>query len=132
MPSALHGQRELSETFMASLLARNIDLEEDLCDQLFNHSEKRLARVLLKLAHFELFADLITIDVLDRIRVAGCAVLARCCSSSSGIAEIVELRRSEKWNRDPRRYVAGKDRARLRCRLMVMRKRSASVFQAPI
>src|SRR2546428_409458 len=34
----------------ASLLTRNIDLEEDLCDQLFNHSEKRLARVLLKLA----------------------------------------------------------------------------------
>jgi CRP-like cAMP-binding protein len=34
---------------MASLLKRNIDLEEDLCDQLFNHSEKRLARVLLKL-----------------------------------------------------------------------------------
>ena len=29
---------------------RNIDIEEDLCDQLFNHSEKRLARVLLKLA----------------------------------------------------------------------------------
>jgi hypothetical protein len=34
---------------MAALLTRNIDLEEDLCDQLFNHSEKRLARVLLKL-----------------------------------------------------------------------------------
>src|SRR5581483_8444406 len=32
------------------LLTRNIDLEEDLCDQLFNHSEKRLARVLLQLA----------------------------------------------------------------------------------
>jgi CRP/FNR family cyclic AMP-dependent transcriptional regulator len=32
------------------LLTRNLDLEEDLCDQLFNHSEKRLARVLLKLA----------------------------------------------------------------------------------
>ena len=31
-------------------MARNIDMEEDLCDQLFNHSEKRLARVLLKLA----------------------------------------------------------------------------------
>jgi hypothetical protein len=35
-------------------LSRNIDLEEDLCDQLFNHSEKRLARVLLKLARFGL------------------------------------------------------------------------------
>src|SRR5947209_4984396 len=43
-------QGELAEKFMASLLTRNIDLEEDLCDQLFNHSEKRLARVLLKLA----------------------------------------------------------------------------------
>src|SRR5438445_6691629 len=50
MLRALHAQSELSEKFMASLLARNIDLEEDLCDQLFNHSEKRLARVLLKLA----------------------------------------------------------------------------------
>ena len=50
MIRALHDQPELSEKFMASLLTRNIDLEEDLCDQLFNHSEKRLARVLLKLA----------------------------------------------------------------------------------
>src|SRR3989454_12769790 len=50
MLRALHAQPELSERFMASLLKRNIDLEEDLCDQLFNHSEKRLARVLLKLA----------------------------------------------------------------------------------
>lgn len=50
MLRALHNQVDLSERFMASLLKRNIDLEEDLCDQLFNHSEKRLARVLLKLA----------------------------------------------------------------------------------
>ena len=50
MLRALHNQIDLSERFMASLLKRNIDLEEDLCDQLFNHSEKRLARVLLKLA----------------------------------------------------------------------------------
>jgi CRP-like cAMP-binding protein len=50
MVQALREQSELSEKFMASLLSRNIDLEEDLCDQLFNHSEKRLARVLLKLA----------------------------------------------------------------------------------
>ena len=52
MLGALHAQPELSEKFTASLLSRNIDLEEDLCDQLFNHSEKRLARVLLKLARF--------------------------------------------------------------------------------
>jgi CRP/FNR family cyclic AMP-dependent transcriptional regulator len=54
MLRSLHGQPELSEKFTASLLARNIELEEDLCDQLFNHSEKRLARVLLKLARFGL------------------------------------------------------------------------------
>jgi CRP/FNR family cyclic AMP-dependent transcriptional regulator len=50
MLRALHAQPELSEEFTAALLVRNIDLEEDLCDQLFNHSEKRLARVLLKLS----------------------------------------------------------------------------------
>jgi len=50
MIRALHDQAVLSEKFMAALLVRNLDLEEDLCDQLFNHSEKRLARVLLKLA----------------------------------------------------------------------------------
>jgi len=53
MVRSLHEQTELSEKFMASLLSRNIDLEEDLCDQLFNHSEKRLARVLLKLARLK-------------------------------------------------------------------------------
>jgi len=52
MLRALHTQKELSEKFTAALLSRNIDLEADLCDQLFNHSEKRLARVLLKLARF--------------------------------------------------------------------------------
>jgi CRP/FNR family cyclic AMP-dependent transcriptional regulator len=50
MIKALHEQLELSEKFVGLLLSRNIDLEADLCDQLFNHSEKRLARVLLKLA----------------------------------------------------------------------------------
>src|ERR1700733_6761461 len=50
MLQGLHSQPELSEKFTAALLARNINLEEDLCDQLFNHSEKRLARVLLKLS----------------------------------------------------------------------------------
>jgi CRP-like cAMP-binding protein len=50
MTQALQQQTELSERFIAALLVRNIDLEEDLCDQIFNQSEKRLARVLLKLA----------------------------------------------------------------------------------
>ena len=50
MLNALAKHVELSQSFIAQILARNIDLEADLCDQLFNHSEKRLARVLLKLA----------------------------------------------------------------------------------
>ena len=57
MLQALHAQPELSEKFTAALLARDIGLEEDLCDQLFNHSEKRLARVLLKLSRFGQHAD---------------------------------------------------------------------------
>ena len=52
MLRALRTQKGLSEKFTAALLSRNIDLEADLCDQLFNHSEKRLARVLLLLANF--------------------------------------------------------------------------------
>jgi CRP/FNR family cyclic AMP-dependent transcriptional regulator len=47
---ALHDQPDLAEKFLAALLKRNLELEEDLCDHLFNQSEKRLARVLLKLA----------------------------------------------------------------------------------
>lgn len=43
---------EFAQRFIGLLLARNIALEEDLCDQLFNQSEKRLARALLKLARF--------------------------------------------------------------------------------
>jgi CRP-like cAMP-binding protein len=49
MLEALHLDARFSESFMNSLLARTIDLEEDLSDQLFNHSEKRLACALLKL-----------------------------------------------------------------------------------
>ena len=52
MLEALHVLPGFSEEFVAALLARNVNLEEDLCDQLFNHSEQRLARVLLKLARF--------------------------------------------------------------------------------
>src|SRR6202165_3367663 len=52
MMEALHRQHELSDMFVAYLLARNIRYEEDLVDQLFNSSEKRLARILLLLAHF--------------------------------------------------------------------------------
>jgi len=52
MMDALHRQHTFSDMFVAYLLARNIRYEEDLVDQLFNSSEKRLARVLLLLAHF--------------------------------------------------------------------------------
>ena len=52
MMQALHREHAFSDMFMAYLLARNIRYEEDLVDQLFNSSEKRLARVLLLLAHF--------------------------------------------------------------------------------
>jgi CRP-like cAMP-binding protein len=48
----LHQEPTFAELFMAYLLAHTIRIEEDLVDQLFNSSEKRLARVLLLLAHF--------------------------------------------------------------------------------
>jgi CRP/FNR family cyclic AMP-dependent transcriptional regulator len=52
MMQALHREHAFSDMFVAYLLARNIRYEEDLVDQLFNSSEKRLARILLLLAHF--------------------------------------------------------------------------------
>jgi CRP-like cAMP-binding protein len=52
MMEALHREHEFSDLFVAYLLARNIRYEEDLVDQLFNSSEKRLARILLLLAQF--------------------------------------------------------------------------------
>jgi CRP/FNR family cyclic AMP-dependent transcriptional regulator len=48
----LHDEPSFAELFVAHLLSRNIKFEEDLVDQLFNSSEKRLARVLLLLANF--------------------------------------------------------------------------------
>jgi CRP-like cAMP-binding protein len=52
MMGVLHREHTFSDMFVAYLLARNIRYEEDLVDQLFNSSEKRLARILLLLAHF--------------------------------------------------------------------------------
>jgi len=52
MVRLLHKQRTLSDRFLAHMLARNIRIEEDLIDQLFNSSEKRLARTLLLLARY--------------------------------------------------------------------------------
>src|SRR5690349_13265721 len=52
MIDVLHQEPAFSELFMGYLLSRNIRIQEDLVDQLFNSSEKRLARILLLLAHF--------------------------------------------------------------------------------
>jgi len=52
MMEALHREHTMSDMFVAYLLGRNIRYEADLVDQLFNSSEKRLARVLLSRAHF--------------------------------------------------------------------------------
>lgn len=52
MMKALHKEHELSDRFISYMLARNIRVESDLIDQLFNSSEKRLARTLLLLAHY--------------------------------------------------------------------------------
>ena len=53
MIRVLHEEPTFSELFLTHLLSRNIRSQEDLVDQLFNSSEKRLARVLLLMAHFE-------------------------------------------------------------------------------
>jgi CRP/FNR family cyclic AMP-dependent transcriptional regulator len=52
MIEVLHREHAFSDMFVAYLLKKNIRYEEDLVDQLFNSSEKRLARILLLLAHF--------------------------------------------------------------------------------
>jgi CRP-like cAMP-binding protein len=52
MAKLLHKQHAMSDRFIAHILARNIRIEEDLIDQLFNSSEKRLARTLLLLARY--------------------------------------------------------------------------------
>jgi CRP/FNR family cyclic AMP-dependent transcriptional regulator len=52
MLAALHDEPQFSEMFMVYLLTRNSRIEEDLIDQLFNSSERRLARMLLLLANF--------------------------------------------------------------------------------
>ena len=52
MARVLHAQHAFSDRFISYMLGRNIRIEEDLVDQFFNHSEKRLARALLLLAHY--------------------------------------------------------------------------------
>ena len=53
MVRMLHEQHDVSEMFVTHLLSRNIQYEADLMDQFFDSSEKRLARILLLLAHFD-------------------------------------------------------------------------------
>ena len=52
MIRVLHAEHEFSDRFIAYMLSRNIRVEEDLIDQLFNSTEKRLARTLLLLARY--------------------------------------------------------------------------------
>jgi len=52
MVQVLHDQPKFSELFISYLVARNVRVEADLVDQLFNSSEKRLARLLLLMANF--------------------------------------------------------------------------------
>jgi len=52
MTRVLHAEHELSDRFIHYMLARNIRVEADLVDQMFNSTEKRLARTLLLLARY--------------------------------------------------------------------------------
>ena len=61
MVRAIHDHPEMSERFMAFLLLRNSQIESDLVDQLFNSSEKRLARLLIMLAQVGQEAELRTV-----------------------------------------------------------------------
>ena len=63
MLQAIHLQPQFSADFVASLLARSVNMEEDLCDQLFNHSELRLACTLLKLSRAGRHAKLRNVKV---------------------------------------------------------------------
>jgi CRP-like cAMP-binding protein len=58
MAKLLHDKPDFAEKFLALSLLRNVQIEADLADQLFNSSEKRLARLLLLLANFNTGADL--------------------------------------------------------------------------
>ena len=70
MLEMLHTQPALAERFLAHMLARNIRVEEDLVDQLFNSSEKRLARVLLLLARYGKGEQLLPIPKMSQETLA--------------------------------------------------------------
>jgi CRP-like cAMP-binding protein len=66
MIRVLHEQPAMAELFMAFLLSRNIQIEADLVDQLFNSSERRLARLLLLLANFGKEGKMETIPAINQ------------------------------------------------------------------
>ena len=68
---ALHEHRALSERFVSYLVSRNIEIQADLVDQLFNSSERRLARVLLLLANFGKGGKMTTIPKISQDVLAG-------------------------------------------------------------
>jgi CRP/FNR family cyclic AMP-dependent transcriptional regulator len=70
MLDCLHAEPAFGERFLAHMLARNIRIEEDLVDQLFNSSEKRLARALLLLARYGKGGDLRPIPRLSQETLA--------------------------------------------------------------
>ena len=70
MLEMLHTQTALAERFLAHMLARNIRVEEDLVDQLFNSSEKRLARILLLLARYGTADDPLPIPKMSQDTLA--------------------------------------------------------------
>jgi CRP/FNR family transcriptional regulator, cyclic AMP receptor protein len=75
MMDVIHRERACSDMFVAYLLTRNIRYEEDLVDQLFNSSEKRLARILLLLAHFGKDGKPeVAIPKISQETLAGCGV----------------------------------------------------------
>jgi len=63
MLQAFEAEPQFAQTFLTAVLARSVNLEEDLCDQIFNHSEKRLARVLLKLSRVGLHDEVVNVKV---------------------------------------------------------------------
>jgi CRP/FNR family transcriptional regulator, cyclic AMP receptor protein len=71
MLQALHRESRLADLFIACLLARSIQYEENLIEQLFNNSEKRLARILLLLARFSGKPTIPNLNQTDLAEIVG-------------------------------------------------------------
>ena len=70
MLEVLRAERDLADRFLVHMLARNIRIEEDLVDQLFNSSEKRLARTLLLLARYGTLGKLLPLPKMSQETLA--------------------------------------------------------------